>query len=362
MSSKSWRRCRLGDVVELQRGFDLPERLREDGEVPIVASSGINGFHSTPKVNGPGVVTGRYGSIGRVFYIDRSYWPLNTTLWVKDFKGSDPRFIYYWLQLVDFESVSAKSAVPGINRNDLHEFEAFVPHLDEQRRIASVLGALDDKIARNSAVVQTLHQLEGVAFRATVTGSRDSARVGDVLELRYGKALPESERRGGGVTVYGSNGPIGSHDEALANGPGIVIGRKGNVGSVHWSHDDFFVIDTAFYVAPAPDAPSLLFLFHALREIDWESLNSDSAVPGLNRNAAYDALLRLPIDGTSSFDAMAQPARALAEQFQREANLLAQVRDVLLPKLVSGAIRVPDGYDPTDGHGKVAEAASVAVP
>src|SRR5690242_4366234 len=113
MSSDEWRACKLIDVVQLQRGFDLPERLRQAGAVPVIASAGLTGFHSEAKVAGPGVVTGRYGTIGKVFFVEEDFWPLNTTLWVKDFKGADPRFIYYWLQTVDFASVSAKSAVPG---------------------------------------------------------------------------------------------------------------------------------------------------------------------------------------------------------------------------------------------------------
>src|SRR5579871_4628739 len=121
-SDKPWRAARLGDIIELQRGFDLPERLRQPGIFPVVASAGIAGSHVEAKVKGPGVVTGRYGTIGRVFYIREDFWPLNTTLWVRDFKEAHPKFIFYWLQQLDFQSVSAKSAVPGVNRNHLHDF------------------------------------------------------------------------------------------------------------------------------------------------------------------------------------------------------------------------------------------------
>ncbi|WP_200900312.1 restriction endonuclease subunit S [Rubrobacter aplysinae] len=95
-----WRSATLGDLVELKRGYDLPQRLRTQGTSPIVSSSGVTGYHSEAKVPGPGVVTGRYGTLGEVFYIADNFWPLNTTLYVRDFKGNDPRFVSYFLRLL----------------------------------------------------------------------------------------------------------------------------------------------------------------------------------------------------------------------------------------------------------------------
>jgi type I restriction enzyme S subunit len=111
--------------------------------------------------------------------------------------------------------------------------------------------------------------------------------IGELLELAYGKALKAENRRDGEVPVYGSSGQVGWHDERLAEGPGIVVGRKGNPGSVTWAPTDFFVIDTAFYVVPKGACHSLGFIFHALRGHDLASLGAASAVPGLNRNLAY---------------------------------------------------------------------------
>lgn len=113
-SDASWKELNLGDVIELKRGYDLPKGKRSVGVIPIVSSSGISDFHSEAMVKGPGVVTGRYGTIGEVFYIDGDFWPLNTTLYVCDFKGSDPRFISYFLRTLDFQAYSDKGAVPGV--------------------------------------------------------------------------------------------------------------------------------------------------------------------------------------------------------------------------------------------------------
>ena len=164
--ASEWTEVRLGDVVTLQRGFDLPSQNRRPGKVPIVSSSGVSDYHAEVGVKGPGVVTGRYGTIGQVFFIKDDYWPLNTTLWVKDFHGNDPHFASYLLRTVDFQSCSDKSSVPGVNRNDLHRIPVLVPPLAEQKAIAAVLGALDDKIELNRRMNATLEAMARALFQS----------------------------------------------------------------------------------------------------------------------------------------------------------------------------------------------------
>lgn len=162
-----WETKPLGDVVTLQRGYDLPSQERQPGTVPIVSSSGVSGLHSEAKTKAPGVVTGRYGTIGEVHYVQEDFWPLNTTLFVKDFKGNNERFIYYLLTSLDFTIFSDKSSVPGVNRNHLHEMLVQVPNkVEEQRRIAHVLGTLDDKIELNRRMSQTLEEIARALFKS----------------------------------------------------------------------------------------------------------------------------------------------------------------------------------------------------
>ena len=163
---REWAELPLGNAVTLQRGFDLPTQDRKPGKVPIISSSGISGYHSEIGVKGPGVVTGRYGTIGQVFFIEEDYWPLNTTLWVKDFHGNDPRFTSYLLRTIDFDSCSDKSSVPGVNRNDLHQIPVRIPPLAEQKAIAAVLGALDDKIELNRRMNATLEAMARALFQS----------------------------------------------------------------------------------------------------------------------------------------------------------------------------------------------------
>ncbi|MGI3165343.1 restriction endonuclease subunit S [Pseudooceanicola sp. 200-1SW] len=160
-----WSEKRLGDVIELKRGYDLPTSKRVAGATPIISSSGPTGRHNQPKVAAPGVVTGRYGTIGQVFYVSEDFWPLNTTLYVRDFKGNDPRFISYFLRGVDFMAYSDKAAVPGVNRNHLHEAQVRIPNVDTQKSVARVLGALDDKIELNRRMNETLEEMARALFR-----------------------------------------------------------------------------------------------------------------------------------------------------------------------------------------------------
>ena len=161
-----WREGTLGGVIEFKRGYDLPQRDRIPGSVPIVSSSGVTDFHTEAKVKGPGVVTGRYGTLGEVFFIQEDFWPLNTALYVRDFKGNDPRFISYFLRNLDFSAYSDKAAVPGLNRNHLHEATVRYPtDIGQQQAIAHVLGTLDDKIELNRRMNRTLEEMARAIFQ-----------------------------------------------------------------------------------------------------------------------------------------------------------------------------------------------------
>jgi len=148
---QAWRECKLGDVINLKRGYDLPQQNRTLGPFPIVSSSGVTDYHAEAKVKGPGVVTGRYGTLGEVFYMEEDFWPLNTSLYVQDFKGNDPRFISYFLRQLNFGTRNAAGAVPGVNRNHLHAMKVLVPPIPLQRRIAGILSAYDDLLAHRLA-------------------------------------------------------------------------------------------------------------------------------------------------------------------------------------------------------------------
>lgn len=183
-----WIECTLGDIIELKRGYDPPKKQRADGSIPIISSSGVSDYHAESKVKAPGVVTGRYGTIGEVFYSEEDFWSLNTTLYVKDFKGNSPKFIYYFLKTIPYHLYSDKAAVPGVNRNHLYLAPVKVPSNNiEQGKIAEILGALDDKIQLNRQTNQTLESMAQALFKSWFV---DFDPVIDNA-LAAGNAIPE---------------------------------------------------------------------------------------------------------------------------------------------------------------------------
>ncbi|MDD2852903.1 MAG: restriction endonuclease subunit S [Desulfuromonadaceae bacterium] len=149
----------LIEVATLQRGYDLPVQNRSLGNVPIFAANGPVGNHNEAKVSGPGVITGRSGSIGKVHYVNSDYWPLNTALYVKDFHGNDPKFIYYLLSTFGLEKYSEGTGVPTLNRNNVHGVNVPLPPLPEQKCIAAILDKADSIRRKRQEAVQLTEEL-----------------------------------------------------------------------------------------------------------------------------------------------------------------------------------------------------------
>lgn len=232
------------------------------------------------------------------------------------------------------------STLRSLNQKTICRVPITLPPLPTQRAIAEVLGALDDKIAANAAIARGVDELLEAEFLGVQRDSDTRARLGDLVALRYGKALPATARVPGRVQVFGSGGVAGTHAERLCQGPGIIVGRKGTVGAVYWSDDDFYPIDTVFYVESLAGF-ALEYLYFLLRSLRLNELNSDSAVPGLNRDQAYAQPVRVGRDqDVARFNALARVLFARRAQASRESVALAELRDTLLPHLMSGRLTV----------------------
>lgn len=153
------RKIRFSEFIKLNRGFDLPDSSIVEGVYPVVASTNIKAYHNEYKVEGPMVVTGRSGSLGKVQYIEGKCWPLNTSLYVKDFKGNYPRYVYYYLQTMHLEQYNAGAGVPTLNQNHLQSLKILVDPLPTQRRIASILSTYDSLIENNTRRIRLLEQM-----------------------------------------------------------------------------------------------------------------------------------------------------------------------------------------------------------
>lgn len=158
----------IGDQLLLQRGFDITKKQQEPGNIPVVSSGGAASYHNKAMVSGPGVVLGRKGSLGTVFYIEGDFWPHDTTLWVKDFKGNNPRYVYYFFKSIadTLKKMDVGAANPALNRNHVHPLPVKWPENEVQEYIVKILGTFDDKIELNRQINQTLEQIAQAIFKS----------------------------------------------------------------------------------------------------------------------------------------------------------------------------------------------------
>lgn len=388
-----WKDCSLGDVITLQRGYDLPRQNRRDGMVPIVSSSGISGFHDSAKVSGPGVVTGRYGTLGEVFYVTENFWPLNTALFVKDFKGNNPRFVSYFLRTLNFGKQDVAGAVPGVNRNILHMMPVRVPCVPIQGKIAAILSAYDDLIENNTRRIAILEALAQVLYRewfvyfrfpghehvamvesslGQIPAGWDIKKIGDVVDIYRGRSyrgvdlveeggLPflnlKCIERGGGFRIDGVKRYNGIYKETqTARAGDIIVGvtdmtqerrlvaHAARVPRMDW---DFAVSSMDLVkVAPHPEIPAS-YLYGLLRfssfsdEVKQHANGANVLHLNPERIEAFPFPLA-PEDLRCRFAEICSPLYDQRDVLALKNTNLRATRDLLLPKLISGALDVAD--------------------
>lgn len=179
---EGWKVGKLEDALVLQRGFDLPTKQRKEGSIPIYASTGITGTHDEAKVKAPGVVTGRSGSLGTVIYADEDFWPLNTTLWVKEFRKVTPIYAFYLLSRLELEQYNSGAAVPTLNRNDIHGLPVVIPSPSQLQKfnhhIQLILKLKKNLLTRN----ENLRQTRDLLLPKLISGEIDVEKLDEMEE------------------------------------------------------------------------------------------------------------------------------------------------------------------------------------
>lgn len=373
-----WKPTLLGNVMTLKRGYDLPSKSRIPGKVPIFSSSGISGTNNKSMCSPPGVITGRYGTIGQVFFSTEPYWPLNTTLYVEDFKSNDPRFIYYFLKTVHWEQFSGKSAVPGINRNDIHRLEVVWPSIKEQKTIATILTALDDKIELNQKISKNLIQQLATIYKSWYQDF--SLTNNDLIETEYGvipqgwhysllgelcQSISVTHKFGKDKLIFLNTGDVEdgrflhSNFMAVTDMPGQakktiapndILYSEIRPINRHFAYVNFpaedYVVSTKFMVIRAKMFDSRR-LYHYLTsddiliELQLQAESRSGTFPQIR----FDNISKLPIliadeQTERAFIDLLHMVYSQIEHINLENKKLANLRDALLPKLMSGEIDV----------------------
>lgn len=373
----SWQSCRLGDVLTLKRGHDLPEHSRLDGVVPVVSSSGVTGYHKEAKAKAPGVVTGRYGTLGEVFYLEEDYWPLNTALYVVDFKGNDPRFLAYFLKNVLKGYQSNKAAVPGVDRNVLHEIIVLAPDRDTQVHISAILSAYDDLIENNCRRIQLLEESAQLLYREWfvrlrfpghehvkvvdgVPGGWGHTFVPDIITINpttkaeKGKEIwyvPMSSLSVTGMTIDRADFENRTtHTPVKFQNGDVLLARitpsleNGKTGFVYFLEEGEVACGSTEFIVMRGQRVSSYFTYCLARSYDFRenAIKSMTGSSGRQRvqTSCFDEFLSPlpPALLLDQFDAAVEPCFKQIQVLAGQNDKLAQARDLLLPKLMSGEI------------------------
>ena len=289
------------DFIAIQRGHDLPERKRVPGEIPVVGSNGIVGSHNTSKGLVPGLTIGRSGSIGNVNFLEKPYFPLNTTLYVTDFKGNDEKFVYYFLKNFDFSNFDSGSVQPSLNRNYIYTATVKYPDIEEQKVIAEFLDSFDRKIELNQQMNETLEEIAKTLFkswfidfdpvRAKAEGRptglskeisdlfpdsfEDSelgeiprgwkvGNLGNLCVPKRGKVITKAKVEPGNFPVVaGGIKPPYYHSESNAESPIVTISASGTAGFVNLYYQDIWASDCSYINKDITD--NVFFIYSYLK-------------------------------------------------------------------------------------------------
>ena len=403
----------IGEQATLQRGIDITRAKQSPGAVPVISSGGVSSFHDTPAASGPGVILGRKGVVGSVYFVVSDYWPHDTTLWVKDFHGNDRRFVYYFFKWMAprIATMDVGSANPTLNRNHVHPIEIRWPPLAEQHAIAHILGTLDDKIELNRRMNQTLEAMARALFKSwfvdfdpvrakhalsKVEGAegRPSASSGqafpglpkpfadlfsdsfedsalgeipkgwavkgidEIANFLNGLAL-QKHPRGDGATLpvikiaQLRKGDTEGADrcntsvppEYVINDGDVLFSWSGSLECVLWAGDRGALNQHLFKVTSTlfPKWFYYLWVHEHLASFRHTAAGKATTMGHIQRHHLSDAKIVVPeSDVLNATDKMISPIIEQVMQRRVESRTLAALRDTLLPKLISGDLRLRD--------------------
>ena len=369
---ETWKEVRLNDFVWFQRGFDLPKTKFKAGNVPVYGSTSILGYHNIAKVKAPGIITGRSGTLGVMQYAKEDFWPHNTSLWVKDFKGNDEKFAYYLLQCLDFSLFNSGGAVPTLNRNVLNSFVINLPPLPTQRKIASILSAYDDLIENNLKRIKLLEEKAQFTYEEWFVRLKfpghENAKIDketglpegweknnlvDCCDLTMGQS-PKSEYYNDqgnglpfhqGVKDYGFRFPENSSwstaGKRIAEANSILFSVRAPVGRLNIANEKIILGRGLAAINHKKGWNN--FLLYQLQKIFFEdNLMGGGAIFSsvTKKDVERIKLIHASEELTRQFNEIAFNIDEAIKVLTKQNKSLKEARDILLPRLMTGMIDV----------------------
>jgi type I restriction enzyme, S subunit len=369
---KKWK-----DVCTLEYGESVRDYKNKNNDFDVYGSSGRIGSYNKYHLK-EGVIVSRKGTLD-VHYSETPFFVIDTAFYLKPKNEISARWAYYALKNLNIKNLTSGTGVPSLSRESLYEEELLLPPLHYQKLVESFLIPFDKNIKLNYRMNEVLEKILDTIYiswfenfdpvKKKIDASFNKLkkeisslfpdnfensnlgqipkgwqclRVSDVMEFVYGSALTKNNRKYGTIPVYGSNGIVGFHNISNSKGPGIVVGRAGNPGTVHWSNEDFFAIDSAFSVK-IKNSDKSYFYYHVLKKLDLPRFNSGSAIPGLNRNDAYaEKFIRPSLQLIEKFNELSIVIKDKIENNFKEIDILKKIRNNILSKLILGQILIED--------------------
>ncbi len=354
-----WETKPLGDVCTLQRGFDLPTQQRIQGGFPLVSSSGVIDTHNEAPVKAPGVVTGRSGSVGNVFFIERDFWPLNTTLFVRDFHGNDPRFVFHLLSQFDLKRFAGGTGVPTLNRNDVHSVPVFVPETtEEQQRIVAILDEAFAGIATARAAAEQNRQNARTLFEShlqVVFSQRGEEWVETTVDKIStnldNKRIPitKSDRKSGEYPYYGASGIVDYVADYIFDGDTLLVSEDGanllaRSTPIAFSVTGKYWVNNHAHILKFESMATQRFVEYYFASIRLDEYITGAAQPKLNQKALNS--IRIPIpenverqaEIVGCIESMQEKTQRLEALYQRKLEALVELKQSLLHQAFSGQL------------------------
>lgn len=361
---EEWMVKSLSDVVEIQRGFDLPHNARRPGPYPVLTAGETGGFHDEGPIKGPGVTIGRATNLGKPKWSDVDFWPHNTTMFVKDFKGNSRRWVYHLFEATDLSGFDSGSVQPMLNRNYIAHVQVRVPPFQEQVAIAEVLGALDDKIATNTKVATSAHDLLQARWNDIVFSGHSSIEwksIGSLGTVVTGKTPPTSDKgnyegetpfvtvadmRTGIYVLHTrrtlSRSGVSSVQKALLPAGAVLMSCIATVGEVSITTQPSVTNQQINALIPRGNIdPTFAYLgfCHVGRELD--NRGSGGSVY-TNVSKSVFSSIEIPM---LPHEQQRQAVAGLDElelSMRMQNRTLTAIRDALLPQLMSGKLQIKD--------------------
>ena len=347
-SINNWKETTLGQLITLHYGKALKTENRLKGDIPVYSSAGLTGYHNEALFAGKGIVVGRKGTVGKAYLTELPFWCIDTAYYIlPDNQKYEFKYLYYLLRTLGLEELNEDSAVPGLNRDTAYQQQFLLPPLPEQKAIAAVLSSLDGKIDLLHRQNKTLEAMAETLFRQWFIEEAkedwEKCCLGDCVTISYGRNLPTKNLVLEGYPVFGANGQIGFFTNYTYLDPQVLVSCRGEAsGVVNISLAKSYITNNSLVLERnKKQIISFEFLKYWALSYDFNLHVSGSAQPQITIDGLYDAILNLPdehlIRSYSSIVFHFEQKRSFNVQ---QIQTLEKLRDNLLPKLMSGEVRV----------------------